>query len=447
MFDTFDIARSRESALAMNQSHDALRGHIRTALATAHDVAADSWSSDTPWVTDVFPSHVVYSHKGQLHKRSYSVDYGAAGSVPKVSVGKAQAVHAGYMTSATKMDEADRDRSFLVNLPEAEATPESETPEGTELVCEGITFSEDVTVKESKTQNIEVKIIAPGWGSMAYYPKEVLQRDGPKVFTKGTHMMWNHATSTEEADRPEGNLDNLAAVLTTDAQWKESGAKGAGLYARAKVFSDYAEQVAEKGAHIGVSINAAIRGKEGTRDGRTGRIAEQFVKAYSTDFVTRAGAGGAPVVPVTEASRGPQEQPIMTDEERTQLDNATKENATLKARLAQVEESQNRVLATNTVAAVLKEAGVPFSRKLLERACAAPTFKEGQPDADWVKSVVMDFSEGQEGRIQGFGGDGSEVPAREAEQVAKNTDARLREAFKSLGMADKGLDFAVAGRV
>lgn len=443
MFDTFDIARSRESALPMNQSHDALRGHIRKALDTAHGVTSGSWSADGPWVTDMFSNHVVYSHKGQLQKRSYSVDYGAAGSTPVVSVGKAQAVHAGYITSSTKMDEADR--SFLVNL-EPQESEGTETPEDSTLVCEGITFSEDVSVKEAKTQNIEVKIIGPGWGSMAYYPADVLKRDGPKVFTKGTHMMWNHATSTEEADRPEGNLDNLAAVLTTDAQWKESGAKGAGLYARAKVFSDYADQVSEKGPHIGVSINAAIRGKEGTKEGRTGRIAEQFVRAFSTDFVTRAGAGGAPVVPVTEAARGPQEQPTMTDEERKQLDDITKENATLRARLATVEESQNQLLAVATVAAVLKEASVPFSQKLLERACSTPTFKEGKPDTDWVKGIVADFSEGVEGHIRDMGDD-DKAPTREAQKDQKATDAKLRMAFKDLGLPEKSLDFAVAGRV
>ena len=99
MFDTFEIARSVESALPMNQSHDALRGHVHRALSVSHGAPPDSWSMDTPRVVDMFPDHVVYTHQGQLQKRSYSVNYGAAGSTPNITLGKSQAVHAGYITS------------------------------------------------------------------------------------------------------------------------------------------------------------------------------------------------------------------------------------------------------------------------------------------------------------------------------------------------------------
>ena len=54
---------------------------------------------------------------------------------------------------------------------------------------------------------MKLKLIAPGKGSSAFYPAEVLKRDGPKTFTKGTHIYINHATSAEEAKaRPEGRL-------------------------------------------------------------------------------------------------------------------------------------------------------------------------------------------------------------------------------------------------
>lgn len=435
MSKTTDTAHHLESALPMNQSHDALQSHLHRALRVAHGMPEEGWSSEGPWVNDVFPGHVVYQHGGATQSRSYTVAQGTAGSDPKVTLGKAKPVHRAYVY--TKLDEA-----AVVTLdvdPRAVDAKEA----GDLVVHEGITLLGEVRVTEGGTKTIPVKIIAPGWGSMAYYPAEVLKRDGPKAYPKGTHMMWNHATATEEAERPEGDLDNLAAVLTKDAAWDDNGAKGPGLYSEAKVFSDYATQVGEKGAHIGVSINAAIRGAEGEREGRRGIIADAFVRGYSADFVTKAGAGGAPVVPVNESQRGPtKEHPAMTPEEITKQAAIEAENVTLKAKMAKIEESQNQLLALATVAATLKEAEITFSQKLLERACATPVMKEGRPDPDWIKSVVADFSEGHGGKVTGFG----EETTRESASSQKDTDKRLREALIGLGVPEKGLDFAVAGR-
>lgn len=436
------IARVVEAHLPMNQSHDALRGHLRDAITKAHypnGKANDySWSSG-PWVSDVFPGHVVYQHDNQTHVRTYKATYGAKGEDPAITLGAPKAVHRAYIGTLAKMDEAES--IFLPCLEDPESV--TVTHEGETTVHESIDFCEEVKVKEGLTSSIPIKIIGPGWGSMAYYGKEMLQRDGPKVYTKGTHMYWNHATDVEESQRPEGDLNNLAAVLTEDAQWKESGPKGPGLYSKAKVFSDYAQQVSEKGGHIGISINAAIKGKEGTIEGRTGRIAEQLVHAFSADFVTKAGAGGAPVVPVQESARGLQQERTMTPEEQKERDDLKKENDSLKARLATVEESQNQVLAIATVSAVLREAKIPFSQPLLERACLRPTMKEGKIDEDWLKSVVKDFTHGHSGQVRHFG---EQQTTHEGEVDPKITDARLKEALKSLGVPEKGLDYAVAGR-
>lgn len=430
-----------EASLPMNTSHDALRGHLQKALNTAHGTT-DSYSSNSPWVSSVFPSHVVYSHGGGMFRRSYVADMGGAGTDPTIKLGDAKPVHAAYVDSKT--GEAE---SLYYPEPATKETKPSVTvtlPEGVEAVTEGVTFAGPVNVKEAaKLSHVPIKIIGPGWGSMAYYSKEMLQRDGPKVYTKGTPMFWNHQTATEEAERPEGNLDNLAAVLTKDAEWKDSGPKGPGLYSEAKVFSDYAQQVNEKGGHIGVSINAAIKGKEGSAEGRTGRIAEQLVRAYSADFVTRAGAGGSPIVPVTEADRGTQERTTMTEQEVKEKADLVAERDSLKTRLAAVETSQNHVLAIATVAATLREAGIPFRQRVLERACVNPVMKEGKPDPEWVKGICKDFAEGVEASVEGFGDHTRELPEGDD---AKKTHTRLKEALKSLGVPEKGLDFAVAGR-
>jgi hypothetical protein len=295
------------------------------------------------------------------------------------------------------------------------------------------------TKKSPLPPSIPIKIIGPGWGSMAYYPKEVLQRDGPGVFKAGTHMMWNHATGTEESERPEGNLNDLAAVLTEAAKWQDDGPKGPGLYSMAKVFSDFSTQVSEKGPHIGVSINAAIQAHEGTVEGKSGRIADKFVLAYSTDFVTKAGAGGAPIVPVVESQRGTapaNQEVIMTEQEAAALQT---ENAGLQARIKLLEAGQNHTLAIAAVGAVLTEAGIDFKPSLLARACKDPAVKEGAVDPEWVKAIVADFTAGEAaGKVTGMGGSS-------AAEVTDSTKS-LRESLKALGVPEAGLDAAVEGR-
>jgi hypothetical protein len=314
-------------------------------------------------------------------------------------------------------------------------------PVPVETVVESVVFEDFLVTESALPRAIPVKIIGAGWGSMAFYPKEVLKRDGPKVYSKGTHMYWNHPTSAEEAARPEGDLSNLAAVTTKDAEWNENGPKGPGLYTEAKVFSDYAQQIQEKGPHIGVSINAGIRGHVGEAEGRTGRICDELSRAFSADFVTRAGAGGAPVVPVVEAARGetPQSQLKETVMEDKVAEALRTENEGLKARILEFEASQNHVVAVATVGAVLREAGIPFRQGLLERACASPVMKDSKPDADWVKAVVKDFT-GQEsvGRVTGMGP--AAVP-----DADKAVSESLKASLKELGVPEAGLAYASGG--
>ncbi len=513
-----DPARIMEAALPMEKSHDALRGYLRDALSKAHPSDSNSTWMDGPYIRDVFPSHVVYDHKGDTMKRSYSVEHGPGGVDPKVTLGEPSKVHTAYVDSrgdvseslrilvdvpagleidkerfvskqerdkADQSDFAGKGKSFpIIKAEDVEAAlhsigragadnhdsatlkanilriakrkgfpiPASDQKESSVIitlgpdeivVTESATFTPDSavtvkTVKEGGTR-IPVKLIGPGWGSMAYYPADVLKRDGPLVFKKGTQMMWNHQTATQESERPEGDLNDLAAILTKDAEWKDDGPKGPGLYSEAKVFSDYADKVAEKGAHIGVSINAAIRGKEGEMEGRYGRIAEKFVHAFSTDFVTKAGAGGAPIVPVLESQRVQSGGSSMTPEETKAHQDTVKENDDLKKRVKEMEEGQNHILAVATVGAVLKEAEVPFSQRLLETACKNPVMKDGKVDPAWVKETVALFTEDVAGKVTGLG---TEARAKESESTKKSLEASLKE----LGVPEAGLKFAVEGR-
>lgn len=438
----------KEGSIPMNTSHDALRGHISAALKAHHGVPASSWSEESPYVASVFPSQVVYQYKGQSYRNSYSVGETKAGADPVVTLGKTpKLVHAAYTDSAT---EAKAAKHYLLDS-ESETPSVMITSDGIQQIRESAVFDEAVRVEESKgVTRIPVKLIAPGWGSMAYYSKEVLKRDGPKVFAKGTHMMWNHQTDTEESERPEGDLNDLAAVLTKDAEWQDNGPKGPGLYSEAKVFSDYANQVTEKGAHIGVSINAGIKAHAGEAEGRHGTIADAFVRAFSTDFVTKPGAGGAPIVPVVESQRAPQGAPTMDEKDKETLAKAqeaetrlSKENADLKTRLDKMEHDGFVTAAIAHITTVLTEAEIPFKSKVLDRACQNPVIKEGKLDAEWLKAITADFTEGHTAKVSGVGtkesSGGDKTSAADAEK-------RLSEALRDLGTPEAGLKYAVAGR-
>ncbi len=178
-----------------------------------------------------------------------------------------------------------------------------------------------VPLIEAKTDDngtIPIKIIDPGWGSSGYYSREVLQQAvNARVYAAGTQMFWNHPSKTDEKDRPERDLRDLAGVLTEDARWDEHGPKGPGVYARAKVFSPYRDAVAEMGPYIGLSHYVWGESKPGEAEGKKGDIITRIVAARSVDFVTVPGRGGA----IAEAFRAarPQEP---TDEQKTAGDSS-----------------------------------------------------------------------------------------------------------------------------
>ncbi len=137
---------------------------------------------------------------------------------------------------------------------------------------------------------MRIRIISPGWGSSGHYSPEVLKAAAP-LYKQGTHCFWNHPSRTEEHDRPERSLADLAGVLAEDAQWSNSPEPG--LYARVQVFAPYRDVIREMAPHIGVSHRADGSTRQGSAEGRTGPIIEQISRVWSVDFVTVAGRGGA----------------------------------------------------------------------------------------------------------------------------------------------------------
>lgn len=341
----------REAAMM----HGDVRSRLQAAIQDAHSGSGYGYYVDHSG--DGETGDVVYQSNGKLKKAAYQLGKGADGKqTASVSTDKAKPVTA------------------VTSYKESGGTSGGFVPEGI-LLCESAVFQELPRLAEGATADYPIKLISPGRGSSGFYPPETLKKAAEnKVFKAGTQMFWNHDTDAEESSRPEGDLNRLAAVTTTDAAWNESGHDGPGLYARAKVFSDYVDKVKEKGPHIGLSIRAGGHRDEAAvgADGKKGVITA-LKNAASVDFVTKAGRDGKIFTESATAQEG-------EDMDKTEIQALFKE--ALDSALAPLR-AENKKLS-EAIALSSLEKTVP---KLVEKALADVRL----PDAT-KRAIVEKFS-------------------------------------------------------
>lgn len=310
---------------------------------------------------------------------------------------------------------------------------------------------ETINLTEAKA-DYEIKLIAPGKGSSAFYPAEVLKRDGPKVFTAGTHVYLNHPTAAEEAARPEGDVKNLAGVLASNAVYHESHAKGPGLYARMKVFQDHAQTVEEKAPHVGMSIRASGVAESGKKqDGLP--VLKQLTGAESVDVVTRAGAGG---MILTESAKPNNSQEVeMTVEEAQKLiqEGIAKATAPLLERAIKgdAREECTKILEAVTLPA-------PAKSRVIERCLASVPTKEGALDVEKLREAVVREAkaEGQylgailgSGQVRGLGDSASPLFSTELTEAQikerRKEEKRMREADQEFLVKESQIFSSITG--
>lgn len=324
--------------------------------------------------------------------------------------------------------------------------------ESGELAIEFVPLVEKAVRRDG---TIPIKVIAPGWGSSGYYPAAVLERDGPRVFGEGLQMFWDHQTATEEMERPEGELDDLAAVLTSGARWDANGPAGAGLYADAKVFPQYTESVDSLAPHIGVSIRANGRAAQGEAEGRRGAIIQEITTAKSIDFVTKPGAGGQ-IISMFEAAR-PTRQKVNEESEmdEKQFKEAQELNAKLAADNARLQEALVLRDAKDFVAAELAKSTLPELTKtrLAGQLAANPPLKEGAVDRDAYAARIAEAVKAETEYLQAVAGYGAgRIEGMGGQQQQRSDDGaadlkRMTEAFIGMGMSEDEAKIAATGRV
>lgn len=144
------------------------------------------------------------------------------------------------------------------------------------------------------------------WGSSAYYPREVLERDGARVFTAGLPMYANHPSDTETYDRPERSVHDLVGKLVSDAVFEEDG-----LYADVEFYESFVKRINELHEDVGLSVRATGLTEYAEMDGREGPMLVALLAADSVDVVTKAGAGGK-LTSILESDRELAGRPIDT---------------------------------------------------------------------------------------------------------------------------------------
>lgn len=332
--------------------------------------------------------------------------------------------------------------------------------------------SPTILAKEALVRNkdgtINVCIITPGWGNSGYYSEDLL-KDSVPVFTEGLHMYWDHPTMSEEFQRPERSLRDLAGALATNAEWKGTGFNGPGIYATAKVRSPYNEELEDLAEHIGVSVVIFAMSHRGEIDGTTGDIMDKIVAARSVDFVTLPGRGGkieAKFESLRETDKGNEnreEEDLVTEEERKKLE---AERDQLKARNAELEKENGELKEDNdrkteavnvnranelALKKLAKVEGMPevTQVRLAKKVSTNPPLKsDGSLDTDKVEEAAMSAAKEEAEYLEsiGFGESTDLGPSSSNNGNSEDSKKRLEASWAKLGLKDDKLKTATEGR-
>lgn len=433
-----DASKLEEAArlLEAEYSFDETRKALYNALRLNRYTTEGAWIYR--WIRDVYAEHLVYEEEvgdsEKLYKATYSI-----GEDGVATLGTPVEVRIEYVTVATSTD-----------LNEADPLHESGN------LHEGYTPLKERAIRDDGT--MQVKIIGPGKGSSGYYSREVIERDIPRVFPRNTHMMANHQTEMEEMERPEGKIEDLAAVFVSDPYYLEESAapEGEGAYVDVKPFADYQPMLEDKAEAIGVSINAGGDVIFGEVDGQVMPIVERITVGKTVDFVTKAGRDGR-IVSLKEAARIKSELPASTWKEFQEANNpnrvaessqpveipntppeetvneqeiaALRESATTAQTKADALQRQlltmqaERVLESTLAGEKYNALPAPVKARITESLKSAPVEKDGALDTEAFVTKIeesvqaevayLNAANGSTGEVEGCGA-GDSTPVKES---------------------------------
>lgn len=132
-----------------------------------------------------------------------------------------------------------------------------------------------------------VVLLTPGQGATAYYSEEVVRRDAPVAFPKGTHVYLNHLQEGETRS-PE----KILGTLIEDTIIRDSDGAAVNRFKPVKRWAPLVEDVHKI---AGLSINAGGKAAIKVLDGKATRVAEaiEYHVTNSVDLVSYPGRPGS----------------------------------------------------------------------------------------------------------------------------------------------------------
>lgn len=296
--------------------------------------------------------------------------------------------------------------------------------------------------KVGKNGDMPIKIISPGWGSSGYYSAEVLKKAAPN-YKEGLKMYLDHPTKSEDKERPERSVKDLAAVTTSQAEYKEDGKNGPGLYAYAKVFEDKKDFISEKAPYIGLSHRASGKAYTGEAEGQKGAIISEINQAHSVDFVTMAGAGGQ-IVEMFESYNNKSEsmeQNKTLEEAQKERDEAIQENKKLTERLLtrEAKDFVSREIAEKKLPEVTKQ------RLVESLATQYKVTDKGEIDEAKFKETISEAVKEETAYISKITGSGNVTGFGESGKTETSLE-ESKQAWMSLGYSEDEAKFMTENR-
>jgi len=165
-----------------------------------------------------------------------------------------------------------------------------------DYIHESITIPLNEGTAENMAKGIvPIRIIQPGFNaSKGRHYSDSAVKDAARIF-EGAKMFSNHATKSEEKERPERDIRDWVATIK-NAHVSPAGTAVAEAHVHAGWLKEMISNLKEQGNldKLGVSINSIGKGSKQKIDGVETFAVEALVDHpfKSVDFVTEAGAGG-----------------------------------------------------------------------------------------------------------------------------------------------------------
>lgn len=263
-------------------------------------------------------------------------------------------------------------------------------------------------------------IEANRWGSSAYYPAEVLERDA-HVFGVGLAMYKNHPTDSEKYERPERSVDDLVGKLITEAKFEDDG-----LYAEVEFYDSFLEKINELHEDVGLSVRASGLTEESERDGRYGPVLMAILAADSVDVVTKAGAGGK-LTSILESDRDLAGRPVEQEEVKNMTDVTKEDFETLRSDITAAITSLK-----DSLVEAIKPAPVELTDEQKEAKAKADAEAADKPEDVEIDhaAVVQAVAEAQLPAVTA-GAIVADIKAGKSIEDAVKVQTDLREAFLS----------------